>query len=94
MAVLPEQRRYLVNIDTASTHQLFTDCLIIGAGVAGLRAAIEAAQKCNVIVVCKNGLQNSNTWLAQGGIAAVLNKTDSFESHMKDTLERGLRPRG
>ncbi len=89
MAVLPEQRRFLVNIDTASTQQLFTDCLVIGAGVAGLRAAIEAAQACNVIVVCKNGLQNSNTWLAQGGIAAVLDKTDSFESHMADTLDAG-----
>jgi len=89
MAVLPEQRRFLVNIDTASTQQLFTDCLVIGAGVAGLRAAIEASQACNVIVVCKNGLQDSNTWLAQGGIAAALDKTDTFESHAKDTLDAG-----
>ena len=39
-----EPRRYLVNVDTRSTHQLFTDCLVIGAGIAGLRAAIEAAE--------------------------------------------------
>ncbi len=72
-------RRYLVDIDAASTHQLFTDCLVIGSGIAGLRAAIEAAQHCNVIVVCKGAVSDSNTWNAQGGIAVVLEppKADS-----------------
>ena len=86
---MPEFRRYLVNIDSISTHQLFTDCLVIGAGIAGLRAAIEAAEHCNVIVVCKDTLENSNTWKAQGGIASVLDKTDKFESHIEDTLNTG-----
>ncbi|MHC4644255.1 MAG: L-aspartate oxidase [Planctomycetota bacterium] len=89
MAGQSEFGRYLVNIDTASTHQLFTDCLVIGAGVAGLRAAIEASQNCNVVVVCKGSLEDSNTWLAQGGIASVLDKTDTFESHVTDTLNTG-----
>ena len=89
MASQTEFRRYLVNIDSASTHQLFTDCVIVGAGIAGLRAAIEAAQYCNVLVLCKRSLQDSNTWLAQGGIASVLNDTDSFESHISDTLKTG-----
>jgi L-aspartate oxidase len=89
MASQSEFRRYLVNIDSASTHQLFTDCVIVGAGIAGLRAAIEAAQHCNVIILCKGSLQDSNTWLAQGGIASVLNETDSFESHISDTLKTG-----
>ncbi len=84
-----EPRRYLVNIDSISTHQLFTDCLVIGAGIAGLRAAIEAAESCNVIVVCKDTVSNSNTSKAQGGIASVLNKTDTFESHIADTLKAG-----
>ncbi len=84
-----EFRRYLVNTDSATTHQLFTDCLVIGAGIAGLRAAIEAAQHCNVIILCKDSLQESNTWKAQGGIAAVLNKEDTFESHIADTLHAG-----
>jgi L-aspartate oxidase len=88
-AASPEPRRYLVDIDTTSTHQLFTDCLVVGAGIAGLRAAIEAAGNRNVIVVCKAGLQDSNTWKAQGGIASVLKKADSFESHMNDTLSAG-----
>ena len=85
----PELRRYLINVDSISTHQLFTDCLVIGAGIAGLRAAISAAEHRNVVVVCKDSLQNSNTWMAQGGIASVLDKADTFESHIADTLKTG-----
>ena len=85
-----EFRRYLVDIDSISTSQLFTDCLIIGSGIAGLRAAIEAAQNCNVILVCKDSLEESNTWKAQGGIASVLDTTkDTFDSHIEDTLSAG-----
>ncbi len=86
---MPEFRRYLVNIDSISTHQLFTDCLMVGAGIAGLRAAIEASKHRNVIIVCKDTLENSNTWKAQGGIASVLDKTDTFESHIADTINTG-----
>jgi L-aspartate oxidase len=84
-----EPRRYLVNIDSTSTNQLFTDCVIVGAGIAGLRAALEAADRRNVIVACKAGIEDSNTWKAQGGIASVLRKDDSFESHIADTLKTG-----
>ncbi len=84
-----EPRRYLVDIDSISTNQLFTDCVIVGAGVAGLRAAIEAADQRNVIIVCKAGIEDSNTWKAQGGIASVLRQDDSFESHVADTLRTG-----
>jgi L-aspartate oxidase len=84
-----EARRYLVNIDAISTHQLFTDCLVIGAGIAGLRAAIEASKDCNVILVCKSSLEDSNTWKAQGGIASVLDKCDSVKDHVADTLKTG-----
>ncbi|MCL5278402.1 MAG: L-aspartate oxidase [Planctomycetes bacterium] len=84
-----EPRRHLVNIDSISTSQLFTDCVIVGAGVAGLRAALEAADHRNIIVVCKAGLEDSNTWKAQGGIASVLRPDDSFESHIADTLRTG-----
>jgi len=84
-----EPRRYLVNIDSVSTNQLFTDCLVVGAGIAGLRAAIEAAEHVKVIVVCKGTLESSNTWKAQGGIASVLDGKDTFESHIADTLKTG-----
>jgi L-aspartate oxidase len=85
----PEFGRYLVNVDSVSMHQLFADCLVVGAGIAGLRAAIEAAEHRNIIIVCKTSLEESNTWNAQGGIASVLDKTDTFESHIADTLNTG-----
>jgi len=89
MQTPPHFRRYLVDIDSISTQQLFTDCLVIGAGIAGLRAAIEAGKSSNVIIVAKKSLQDSNTSKAQGGIASVLEETDSFDSHVADTLAAG-----
>ena len=84
-----ELRRYLVSIDTISTQQTFTDCLVIGGGIAGLRAAIEASQNCNVTLVCKGAFSDSNTWNAQGGIASVLASDDSLAEHVADTLATG-----
>lgn len=86
----PELRRYLVPINTVASQQMFADCLVIGSGVAGLRAAIEAASNgCEVILVCKKKLQESNSWNAQGGIASVLGSDDSIASHVEDTLATG-----
>jgi len=84
-----EFRRYLVNVDSISAHQLFTDCVVIGTGIAGLRAALEAAERRSVIIVCKGNAEESNTFKAQGGIATVLDKADTFESHIADTLKTG-----
>lgn len=84
-----EPRRYLVDVDSISTNQLFTDCVIVGAGLAGLRAAIEIADHRNVVLVCKGTLEDSNTWKAQGGVASVLDKDDTFESHIGDTFKTG-----
>ncbi|MGD9110148.1 MAG: L-aspartate oxidase [Phycisphaerales bacterium] len=85
----PESRRYLVNIDAGSTSQLFTDCLVIGSGIAGLRAAIEVAEHQKVVLVCKGSLEDSNTWKAQGGIVWVREKGDSPTSHITDTINTG-----
>jgi len=82
-------RRYLIDIDSVTTHQQSSDYLVIGAGIAGLRAAIEASSHGNVTLVTKGAVEDSNTWHAQGGIASVLDKTDSFESHIADTLRTG-----
>ena len=84
-----KSRRYLVDVDTDRTEQVFTDCLVIGAGIAGLRAAIEAAEKFRVVIICKGTVEKSNTWKAQGGIAAVFENDDSFESHIEDTIKTG-----
>lgn len=83
-------RRYLVPFKAARLPQQFTDVLVIGGGVAGLRAAIAAADGgADVLVLTKDSIDESNTWYAQGGIAAVLQPTDSFASHEQDTQEAG-----
>ena len=80
------QRRYLIPFKASRLPQQFTDVLVIGGGVAGLRAAIAAADGgADVLLLSKDTIDESNTWYAQGGIAAVLQPTDSFESHVHDT---------
>jgi len=68
---------------------LETDFLVIGAGVAGLRAAIELAPAGRVMVLAKREVTDSNTQLAQGGIAAALSDEDEISLHLQDTLNAG-----
>ncbi|MBN1764400.1 MAG: L-aspartate oxidase [Sedimentisphaerales bacterium] len=84
-----EIRRYLARMDTDQLGHLYTDTLVIGGGVAGLRASLEAAKAGSVLVLVKDQLTESNTYHAQGGIAAVLLPDDTFESHIDDTLRTG-----
>ncbi len=81
--------RYLIRMDTRALGHLYTDCLVIGAGVAGMRAALAAAEAGKVILLVKDDLTQSNTYRAQGGIAAVVEKDDSIEKHIADTLTAG-----
>jgi len=83
------QRRYLVPFKANRLPQQLTDVLVIGGGVAGLRAAIAASESADVLVVTKDTIEQSNTWYAQGGIAAVLQPEDSFQSHSTDTESAG-----
>src|SRR5450432_3607700 len=79
-------RRYLIPFKASRLPQQFADVLVIGGGVAGLRAAIAAADGgADVLVLTKDTVEQSNTWYAQGGIAAVLQPLDSVESHIRDT---------
>lgn len=66
-----------------------TDFLIVGSGAAGLNAALEAAKHGEVLLVTKTTLEESSSYWAQGGVAAVLEGADSYENHIKDTLEAG-----
>lgn len=66
-----------------------TDFLVIGSGVAGLMFALEAARMGRVAIVTKRDAQESATSYAQGGIASVLDRADSFDAHVRDTLEAG-----
>jgi L-aspartate oxidase len=68
---------------------LETDFLVIGAGVAGLRAAIELAPAGRVLVLAKREVTASNTQFAQGGIAAALSDEDEISLHLQDTLNAG-----
>lgn len=72
-----------------NSNTSITDFLIIGSGAAGLHAAWRASQYGNVILITKSSLEASSSYWAQGGIAAVLNDQDSYESHKNDTLEAG-----
>ena len=65
------------------------DFLVIGAGVAGLRAAIELSEAGRVLVVAKDTLKESSSEYAQGGIAVALGEDDNIELHEKDTLVAG-----
>src|ERR1700716_4215154 len=65
------------------------DFLVLGSGVAGLSFALQAAKHGSVAVLAKRGRSETNTAYAQGGIAAVFGPQDSFEQHIKDTLDAG-----
>lgn len=65
------------------------DFLVVGAGVAGLRAAIELASAGSVLVVAKDTLRESSSEYAQGGIAAALSDDDEVSLHEQDTLVAG-----
>src|SRR5271168_3134267 len=65
------------------------DYLVLGSGIAGLTFALEVAEHGRVAIVTKKDRTESNTNYAQGGIAAVTGKDDSFELHVRDTLEAG-----
>jgi L-aspartate oxidase len=82
-------RRYLVRFHPKRLPHVFTDVLIVGSGVAGLRAALEVPSSLNTIVVSKDVLAQSNSAYAQGGIAGVLDPVDDFSSHAADTIAAG-----
>lgn len=65
------------------------DFLVVGAGVAGLRAAIDLASAGTVLVLAKREVTESNTQWAQGGIAAALSDEDEISLHLQDTLQAG-----
>lgn len=87
-----DDRRYLIPFRATLLPQIFTDVLVVGAGVGGCSAAlsvVDGSEIADVIVAGKGALRDSNTYWAQGGIAAVLDEADSVEEHLSDTLVAG-----
>ena len=83
---MTETPRYLTAFDPKRLPHHFTDILIIGAGLAGLRAANAVCSNQEVLVITKDDLRQSNSNYAQGGIAGVLAPEDRFEDHVADTV--------
>ncbi len=65
------------------------DVLIIGSGAAGMALALQLDPELRVAILSKDRLQTGSTWLAQGGIAAALDESDSIDSHVTDTIKAG-----
>ena len=66
------------------------DFLVIGSGIAGMSFALKVAEKGTVALICKAGMEEANTYFAQGGIASVTNlAVDNFDKHIEDTMIAG-----
>jgi L-aspartate oxidase len=89
MSVNRANPRYLIPFDPKRLPHRFADVLIVGGGLAGLRAALAIPPHLDVLVVTKGSLRQSNSNYAQGGIAGVLDPEDRFEDHIADTLTAG-----
>ncbi len=76
---------HMPNLET--THHF--DVIIVGSGGAGLSLALSLPAHFNIAVLAKSTLTDASTYYAQGGVAAVLDKTDSLEQHIDDTMIAG-----
>jgi len=72
-----------------SSSKIETDFLVVGSGVAGLRAAIELSRAGRVLMLTKGHPLESNSMYAQGGVAVALSEEDDVGSHLTDTLKAG-----
>jgi L-aspartate oxidase len=81
--------RYLVAFGPKRVPHCFTDVLILGGGLAGLRAALAIDPRLSVTVITKDDLRVSSSQWAQGGIAGVVDPEDRFDNHVADTLAAG-----
>jgi len=81
--------RYAISGETKieKTHEF--DVVIVGAGLAGLYTALNIDERLNCIILAKESIDISSSWLAQGGIAAAINPDDTPEYHLEDTIVAG-----
>lgn len=84
-----KMRRYLFSSKNVKDLNEKYDVIIVGAGLAGLYCALCIDENKKVALISKGEIDDSSSWLAQGGIAAVTQESDSFDDHMRDTLTAG-----
>jgi L-aspartate oxidase len=89
MLKIPVRRRYLVRFHPKRVPHIYTDVLILGGGIAGIRAALEIDPSLDTVVVSKDKLAESNSAYAQGGIAGVFDPLDDIAHHAADTIAAG-----
>ncbi len=82
-------RRFLCSFDNFEADAYDFDVIIVGSGVAGLYAALHVDPALQVALVTKANIDESNSYLAQGGIAAVMTADDNYVNHIDDTLKAG-----
>lgn len=83
------KRRFLPDINNKKLPTEHYDVIVVGAGIAGLYSALHIAPEHSVAVLAKAHIEESNSYLAQGGIAAVTTKDDTYVAHIEDTLKAG-----
>ena len=83
------RRPYIASLGIEPLKQRQFDVLVLGGGIAGLTAAISAARRWRVGLLTKSTFDDTTTFLAQGGIAAALGKSDSPDLHFQDTINAG-----
>ena len=72
----------------SKTYQF--DVLIIGSGTAGLMGAIKLSEDLSIALIAKDEFLEGSSYYAQGGISAVLDSADDFNSHIQDTIKTGF----
>jgi len=81
--------KYVISTDTKISKTYEYDVVIIGAGLAGLYAALNIDENLSCLMIAKESMDCSSSWLAQGGIAAAINHDDTPELHLEDTVVAG-----
>ncbi|MDL2287740.1 L-aspartate oxidase [Eubacteriales bacterium OttesenSCG-928-G02] len=82
-------RRFLADLNNLNIDTIDFDVLIVGTGIAGLYSALNLDPKLQCGIITKSNIDESNSFLAQGGIAAVISDDDTYISHIDDTLKAG-----